>query len=64
MIQTLLKSYGLHLWHEHVVGTETTEEHLRPGSLELQINLAEKKVTYEVDRAKLHFLERQTRLLG
>lgn len=64
MIQTLLNSYGLHLWYEHVVGTEGTEEHLRPGPLEMPINLAKTKVTYEADRLKLQFLERQTRLLG
>ncbi|KAF2029853.1 hypothetical protein EK21DRAFT_66979 [Setomelanomma holmii] len=64
MIQTLRKAYGLHAWHEHHIDPNTSKESLRDGPLDLKIHMADKKVTYEADRPKLIFLERQTRLLG
>ena len=64
MIQTLRKAYGVHLWYEHVIDPATAEESLRAGPSDMDINMSEKKVTYETDRPKLLFLERQTRLLG
>lgn len=63
MIQTLVKAYGIHLWYEHVVDPLHGQESLRIGPLDFEIHMAEKKVTYEEDRPKLIFLERQTRLL-
>lgn len=63
MIQTIRKAYNLHLWYEHVTDREGKES-LREGSMELEIDMAEKKVTYEADRPGLLFLERQTNLLG
>ncbi|KAF2824854.1 hypothetical protein CC86DRAFT_296404 [Ophiobolus disseminans] len=64
MIQTLQKAYGIHVWYEHVIDFARGEEHLRPGPCDLEVNMAEKQVTFEQDRPKLLFLERQTRLLG
>ncbi|KAH7069567.1 hypothetical protein BKA63DRAFT_421242 [Paraphoma chrysanthemicola] len=64
MIQTLRKAFGLHAWYEYFIDPHTGQESLRDGPLDLDINMAEKKVTYESDRPKLIFLERQTRLLG
>ena len=62
MIQTLRKSYGLHLWYEHVIQADN-KEFLRHGLADLGITMGQKKVTYESDRPQLLFLERQTRLL-
>jgi hypothetical protein len=64
MIQTLRKAYGIHLWYEHVINPVDAKEFLRTGPLDLEVNMAEKQVTYEHDRPKLLFLERQTNLLG
>lgn len=64
MIQTLRKAYGIHLWYEHVIDPINGGETLREGPWDLDIHLADKAVTYEADRPKLLFLERQTRLLG
>jgi hypothetical protein len=64
MIQTLRKAYGLHAWYEHSIDPQTGQESLRNGPLDMEINMVDKKVTYEADRPKLIFLERQTRLLG
>ena len=64
MMQTLRKAYGIHQWYEHVIEPGTAEEFLRTGPWDLDINMAEKQVTYESDRSKILFLERQTRLLG
>ena len=62
MIQTLRKAYGVHLWYEHVIDPMSCEDFLREGPLDVEINMAEKKVTYEPDRPKLSFLEQQTKL--
>jgi hypothetical protein len=64
VIQTLSKAYGIHVWYEHAIDPSSGEELLRPGPMDLEINMADKQVTYEADRPKLLFLERQTRLLG
>ena len=63
MVQTLKKSYGLHLWYEYVY-TGDNRWDLRPGSMDLQVSMTEKKVTMEADRAKIMFLERQVALFG
>ncbi|KAF2121328.1 hypothetical protein BDV96DRAFT_594538 [Lophiotrema nucula] len=62
MIQTLCKSYGRHLWYEHVI--EDGTEWLREGPVDMRVDMKEKKVAFESDRPKLLFLERQTRLLS
>lgn len=64
MIQTIRKAYSIHLWYEHIIDADSGEESLRPGPLDLDINMAEKVITFETDRPKVLFLERQTRLLG
>ena len=64
MVQTLRKAYGVHLWYEHVIDPVSGNEFLRDGPRDLEINMAQKKVTYEADRPKLLFLERQTKLLS
>jgi hypothetical protein len=64
MMQTLVKAYGIHVWYEHVVASENVEECLRPGPIDMDIRMSEKHVTFESDRPKLLFLERQTRLLS
>lgn len=64
MVQTLIKAHGIHMWYEHVIDPFSGEGSLRPGPRNLEINLLEKQVTFEEDRLKLLFLERQMRLLG
>ncbi|KAJ4295065.1 hypothetical protein N0V90_007073 [Kalmusia sp. IMI 367209] len=64
MMQTLRKAYGIHMWYEHIIEPGTAKDSLRTGPWDLDINMAEKQVTYESDRAKILFLGRQTRLLG
>jgi len=68
MVQTLKASYHLHEWYEQVPGDSGDAEGsgwiLRPGPMDMAISMAETKVTYEEDRAKTLFLERQARLLG
>ncbi|KAM7197775.1 hypothetical protein V8F20_006448 [Naviculisporaceae sp. PSN 640] len=65
--QTLAKNYGLHLWYEHVYdgGPEKDPRGtLRPGPLDMEIVMADKLLSFERDRPKVLFLERQSRLLG
>ncbi|KAI9282988.1 hypothetical protein BC943DRAFT_281043 [Umbelopsis sp. AD052] len=67
MMQTLVKSYNIHLWYEHVVVVEkegVEKSYLREGPVDMDINMAAKYLTFETDRPKILFLERQTRLLG
>jgi hypothetical protein len=64
MIQTLRKAYGVHKWYEHVIDPVSGQESLRTGPWDMEIHMAEKEVTYEYDRLKVQFLERQMRLLG
>ena len=99
MVQTLVRSYGLHLWYEQVMdrdsesgmsvdrdrirenesggergtsggaGAESHEEGadhwiLRKGPLNLHLDMAEKQLTFEEDRARVLFLERQSKMLG
>ncbi|KAF2810736.1 uncharacterized protein BDZ99DRAFT_487582 [Mytilinidion resinicola] len=63
MMQTLRRSYKFHMWfedaHDEVSGTRV----FREAPVDLEINMAEKKVTFEHDRPTLLFLERQTKLL-
>ncbi|KAK3934429.1 hypothetical protein QBC46DRAFT_399805 [Diplogelasinospora grovesii] len=70
MVQTLKKSYGLPLWYEEIPKGEEGDDGsnirgtLRHGPMDMKISLAEKHITFESDRPKVLFLERQTRLLG
>lgn len=63
LVQTLRRSYGLHLWYEHVAAGDGRWE-LRPGPGDLRIELGEKKVTVPADRGKILFLGRQVELFG
>ncbi|KAK4215231.1 hypothetical protein QBC37DRAFT_128730 [Rhypophila decipiens] len=62
--QTLAKSYGLHLWYEHVYDGTTEKGQLKAGPLDMEIVMADKLLSFERDRPKVLFLERQSRLLG
>ncbi|KAI1358160.1 hypothetical protein F5Y08DRAFT_125827 [Xylaria arbuscula] len=66
MIQTLKHAYGRHIWYQHAIDQSGQVESLQPGPSpsEMEIDLSQKKVTYEADRSKLLFLERQTRLIS
>ena len=82
MVQTLKKSYNIHLWYEHVhVEQQSSADEkrevdngdsavvgekwiLRPGPMNLDIVMQGKKLTFEQDRPKVLFLERQSKLLG
>lgn len=71
MAQTLKRSYNLHLWYEHVLvqpdqNQEDGDERwiLREGPMNLEVLMADKQLTYEEDRPKVLFLERQSKLLG
>ncbi|PGH13578.1 hypothetical protein AJ79_03571 [Helicocarpus griseus UAMH5409] len=76
MVQTLRKSYGKHLWYEQVLAPQPPQGNsdanksergrwiLQEGPMELDIVMGEKHLTFEEDRPKVLFLERQSRLLG
>ena len=71
IVQTLMKSYGLHQWYEHVLvqsnkDIEGSDEKwiLQEGPLDLEINMAEKGLSFEEVRHKVLFLERQSKLLS
>ena len=86
LVQTLKRTYGIHLWYEHVlehpVSTKVAEyvktKLLKPVNVpveprrwalqraqtEMDIDMAEKKLSLESDRPRVMFLERQSRLLG
>ena len=70
MVQTLKKSYNLHLWYQHVlVQPDENNEGgggkwgLREGPMDLEVVMAEKQLSFEEDRPKVLFLERQSKLL-
>lgn len=71
IMQTLKKSYNQHLWYEHMfVEPDKSKEEdggkwiLQEGPMDLEIVMAEKLLTFEADRPKVLFLERQSMLLG
>ncbi|KAJ9143126.1 Tetratricopeptide repeat protein 28 [Pleurostoma richardsiae] len=71
MAQTLRTSYGSHLWYEFGPwglkreGSNTLQNWtLREGAADLEITMADRKLSLEEDRPKVMFLERQARLLG
>jgi hypothetical protein len=64
ILQVLRKAYkGLYLWYEHIDHPTGAEQPLRPGPENMVIDMSVKHVTYESDRPKLLFLERQMKLL-
>ena len=71
MVQTLRRSYDLHLWYYHVLVQSDEDKpvdcdkwDLREGPMDLEVIMAEKQLTFEEDRPKVLFLERQSQLLG
>ncbi|KAI1380769.1 hypothetical protein F4677DRAFT_441103 [Hypoxylon crocopeplum] len=72
MVQTLKRAYHLHLWYQHVPtqpddgeqGQNKSQYTLREGPMDMEIAVADKGLTYEDDRPKVLFLERQTKLLA
>jgi len=63
MIARLWNRPGRHLWYEQVEDRETGGWKLRKP-VELNLDMREKLLSYEEDRPKVLFLERQCRLLG
>lgn len=64
VLQVLSRVYdGVYLWYEQSDDAAGHIRPLRPGP-NLVIDMSQKHVTYESDRPKLLFLERQIRLLG
>ncbi|KIH93323.1 hypothetical protein SPBR_04067 [Sporothrix brasiliensis 5110] len=63
MAQVLCRAYGLHAWYEHVVDADSHGT-LRPGPMDIEINMAHKVLAFESDRPRILFLERQAKLLG
>jgi len=68
MAQILAKSYRLHQWYEYLpdVCDEALSDggKLRKAPLDLEVVMAHKRLTFETDRPKVMFLERQSKLLG
>ncbi|KAI0667541.1 hypothetical protein C8Q78DRAFT_1053761 [Trametes maxima] len=58
MVQRLRRAWGLHHWYECGENGE-----LHEPSRDLEIDMKGKLLTYEADRPKIEFLERQNRLL-
>ncbi|KAJ4404927.1 hypothetical protein N0V85_004783 [Neurospora sp. IMI 360204] len=64
MIQTLKKAYNVHVWYEQVLDDSIRNCILRDGPMDLSIVMADKRLTFETDRPKVLFLERQCKLLA
>ncbi len=72
MIQRLRTDYRQHLWYEHVSADgndDGADENTRRWKLQEskrygRFNMADKKLSYESDRPKVTFLDRQCYLLG
>ncbi|OTA52080.1 hypothetical protein K449DRAFT_379668 [Hypoxylon sp. EC38] len=72
LVQTLKKSYGVHLWYQQVCvpleegpGDSTRRWTLTEGPMDDVISIAEKSLSFEeIDRPKVMFLERQSKLLA
>jgi hypothetical protein len=64
MIQRLRGSYNGHFWYEQPMTADGTPGQLRNAAVELDIKAAEKKLSFESDRDKVRFLERQSLLLS
>ncbi|KAK1976221.1 hypothetical protein LZ30DRAFT_785724 [Colletotrichum cereale] len=66
MAETLRSSYGIHQWYEHVVRPHGSgvEGVLREAPGRPIGMMRDKRLTFETDRPKILFLERQSKLLG
>ena len=59
LMRALMESYGLHQWWEHSNGS------LRKGKVDRAFDVRNLKLTREkLDRPKIDFLVRQSKLLG
>lgn len=73
LIQQLCREYGYHLWYEQPETQLPREQSqdvneaggncLRAGPKDRLISARDKKLSFEADREKIFFLERQTNLL-
>ena len=58
LISRLKRSYNMHGWYEQ------KKDHMtKHGPVDIDINMAEKQLSYERDRENVMFLERQVKLL-
>lgn len=72
MIHTLKQSYNIHEWYEQPIVGESiggspkslTCGKLREAPMGRVIRMADKQLSFESDRPKVMFLERQSKLLG
>ncbi|CAM1511764.1 Fc.00g092770.m01.CDS01 [Cosmosporella sp. VM-42] len=65
MVQAIKKAYSLHLWYEQRPNQAEGEKWaLQEGPVDLDIRMKDKLLTFEDDRPKVLFLERQSKLLG
>lgn len=72
MIHTLKQSYNIHEWYEQPIVGESiggstdslTCGMLREAPMGRVIRMADKELSFESDRPKVMFLERQSKLLG
>lgn len=66
IVQRLKNDYKIHKWFEHAPYTRdgVTRFRLSEAELRADLEMADKKLTFESDRPKVMFLERQARLLG
>lgn len=71
MVQRLKESYGLHRWYEQVPLQSKDREKRSPGRwglqegpMDLDLVMGEKQLTFEEDRPRVLFLERQSRMLS
>lgn len=66
MVETLRKSYNMHAWYEQVIRPQHVDGEpwvLKEAASGFDIIPSTQAVTYEVDRARIRFLERRSRLL-
>ena len=67
MIQTLKSAYNVHVWYEQVLDDRAggvEDGVLKDGPMNLRIVMADKRLSFESDRSKVLFLERQCKLLA
>lgn len=62
-MRRLQKSYGMHQWWEYMYDCKQGKRVLRPGRPGREPDVAAAKVTFDSDRPKLAFLERQVKLM-
>lgn len=62
-MRRLQKSYDMHQWWEYMYDCKQGKRVLRPGRPGREPDVAAAKVTFDSDRPKLAFLERQVKLM-